>query len=196
MPMLNAWPTASGRSRQASTPLTMSVDVAPGADLRAVAVDRQVVARERRLDEGADRAAADLARAEDVERVHRHRRQAELVVVGVRHVLAGELRDGVGPARLADRADRRDLALADVEGVRAEDLARREVDEPLERAQRRRARPRARCRCRSRSRASCAPGSSSTVSTPAIAAQWTKCVAPAGELGEQRRRRGRRPRGA
>ena len=33
-------------------------------------------------------------------------------MVGVRHVLAGELRDGVRPARLADRADRRDLALA------------------------------------------------------------------------------------
>ena len=32
--------------------------------------------------------------------------QAELVVVGVRHVLAGELRDRVRPARLADRADR------------------------------------------------------------------------------------------
>ena len=51
---------------------------------------------------------------EDVERVHGDGRQAELVVVGVRHVLAGELRDGVGPARLPDRADRRDLALLDV----------------------------------------------------------------------------------
>ena len=38
-------------------------DVVPGADLRAVAVDRQVAAGERRLDERADRAAADLARA-------------------------------------------------------------------------------------------------------------------------------------
>ena len=55
-------------------------------------------------------------------------------MVGVRHVLAGELRDGVGPARLADGADGRDLALADVVGVGAEDLARREVDESLERA--------------------------------------------------------------
>ena len=96
---------------------------------------------------------------EDVERVHRHGRQPELVVVGVRHVLAGELRDGVRPARLADRADRRDLALLDVVGVRAEDLARREVDEALERRRASRARPRARCRCRSRSRASSAPGS-------------------------------------
>ena len=51
------------------------VDVAPGADLRAVAVDRQVAARERGLDEGADRAAADLARPVDVERPHRRRRQ-------------------------------------------------------------------------------------------------------------------------
>ena len=58
---------------------------------------------------------------------------SELVVVGVRHVLARELRDGVGPARLADRADRRHLALLDAKGVRAEDLARREVDEALER---------------------------------------------------------------
>ena len=35
-------------------------------------------------------------------------------MVGVRHVLARELRDGVRPARLADRADRRDLPLLDV----------------------------------------------------------------------------------
>ena len=137
LPMLNAWPTASGRSRQASTPLTMSVDVAPGADLRAVAAHGQVAAAERGLDERADRAAADLARAEDVERVDGDGRQLQLVVVGVRHVLAGELRDGVRPARLADRADRRDLALADVVGVGAEDLARREVDEALERVLRR-----------------------------------------------------------
>ena len=111
------------------------VHVAPRADLRAVAVDRQVAPRERRLDEGADRAAADLPRPEDVEGVDGHRGQAELVVVGVRHVLARELRDGVRPARLADRADRRDLAFLDVEGMRAEDLARREVDEALERRQ-------------------------------------------------------------
>ena len=63
--------------------------------------------------------------------------QPQLVVVGVRHVLAGELRDGVRPARLADRADRRDLPFADVVGVGAEHLARREVDEPLERPVRR-----------------------------------------------------------
>ena len=95
------------------------------------------VARERRLDERADRAAADLAGPEDVERVHRHRRELQLVVVGVRHVLACELRDGVRPARLADRADRGDLALGDVVGVGTEDLARREVDEALEGALRR-----------------------------------------------------------
>ena len=134
--MLNAWPTASGMLEAGEAARDHVVDVAPGADLRAVAVDRQVAPRERRLDERADRAAADLARAEDVERVHRHRRAAELVVVGVRHVLAGELRDRVRPARLADRADRRHLALLDAEGVRAEDLARREVDEALERVER------------------------------------------------------------
>ena len=39
------------------------VDEAPGADLRAVAAHGEVVAAERRLDERADRAAADLARA-------------------------------------------------------------------------------------------------------------------------------------
>ena len=113
------------------------VDVAPGADLRAVAVDRQVPAGERRLDEGADRAAADLARAVDVERPDGDRRQGELVVVGVRHVLARELRDGVGPARLADRADRRHVPLGRVDRVRAEDLARRELDQALERVLRR-----------------------------------------------------------
>ena len=52
------------------------VDVAPGADLRAVAVDRQVAAGERRLDERADRAAADLAGPVDVERADRTRRAA------------------------------------------------------------------------------------------------------------------------
>ena len=68
---------------------------------------------------------------------HRDGRQAELRVVGVRHVLAGELRDGVRPACLADRADRRHLALADVEGVLPEHLARRELDHPLDRVLRR-----------------------------------------------------------
>jgi hypothetical protein len=113
------------------------LDVAPRPDLRPVAVNDEVAACERGLDERADRAAADLARAVDVERVHGHRRDAELLVVGVRHVLAGELRHGVRPARLADAADRRDLALADVERVRSEHLAGREVDEALERVRRR-----------------------------------------------------------
>ena len=90
-------------------PLHHVRDVAPGADLRAVAANGQVVAGERRLDEGADRAAADLPGAEDVEGADGDRRQPELVVVGVRHVLASELGDRVGPARLADRADRRNL---------------------------------------------------------------------------------------
>ena len=137
LPMLKLSPTAFGCSSPSSVPVHHVVDVAPRADLGAVAVDRQVAAVERRLDEGADRAAADLARAEDVERAHRDGRQAELGVVGVRHVLARELRDGVRPARLADRADRRHLALADVEGVLAEDLARRELDHPLDRVLRR-----------------------------------------------------------
>src|SRR5919197_4875896 len=43
------------------------VDVAPRPDLGAVAVDRQAAARERRLDEGADRPTTDLSGAEDVE---------------------------------------------------------------------------------------------------------------------------------
>src|SRR5205823_7350886 len=101
------------------------VDVAPRADLRAVAANGQVVARERGLDERANRAAADLSGTVDVERAHGHDRQAQLVVVRVRHVLAGKLRDRVRPARLSHRADRRDLTLAHVVGVRAEDLARR-----------------------------------------------------------------------
>ncbi len=118
---------------------------------------------------------------------------AELVVVGVRHVLAGELRDGVRPARLADRADRRDLALLDAERVRAEDLARREVDEALDACRASRAPPRARCRCRSRSRASSAPGSRAPCRRPAIAAQWTMCVAPRASSVTRVERRGRRP---
>ena len=105
LPMLKLSPTAFGCSSAEQQPLDHVVDVAPGADLRAVAVDRQVAAGERRLDERADRAAADLPRPVDVERPHRDGRQAELAVVGVRHVLARELRDRVRPARLADRAD-------------------------------------------------------------------------------------------
>ena len=100
-------------------------------------MDRQIAPVECRLDEGADRAAADLPGPEDVERAHGDGGKAELGVVGVRHVLAGELRDGVRPARLAHRADRRDLPFADVERVLAEDLARRELDHPLDRALRR-----------------------------------------------------------
>jgi len=65
--------------------------------------------------------------------MHGDGRQPELVVIGVRHVLAGELGDRVRPPGLAHASDRRDLAFADVERVRAEDLARREVDEPFER---------------------------------------------------------------
>ena len=137
LPMLKLSPTAFGCSRPSSVPSHHVVDVAPGADLRAVAVDRQVAPVERRLDERADRAAADLARPEDVEGAHRDGREAELGVVGVRHVLAGELRDGVRPARLADRADRRHLPLADVERVLSEHLARRELDHPLDRVLRR-----------------------------------------------------------
>ena len=68
----------------------------------------------------------------DVERAHRDGREAELPVVGVRHVLAGELRDGVRPARLADRALRGRARLVDAEGVGAEDLAGRELDQPLD----------------------------------------------------------------
>ena len=137
LPMLKLSPTAFGCSSAEQRAVHHVVDVAPGADLRAVAVDRQVAPVERRLDERADRAAADLTRPEDVERAHRHGREAELGVVGVRHVLAGELRDGVRPARLADRADRRHLPLADVERVLPEHLARRELDHPLDRVLRR-----------------------------------------------------------
>ena len=74
-------------------------------------------------------------------------------------MLAGELRDGVGPARLADRADRRDLPL----GRRCRRASRRPRWSRSRRSARAcrssRAPPRARCRCRSRSRASSAPGS-------------------------------------
>ena len=191
--MLKLSPTAFGCSSASRVPVDHVVHVAPGADLRAVAVDRQVAAGERRLDERADRPAADLARAVDVERPDRRRRQAELGVVRVRHVLAGELGDGVGPARLADGAARRDVRLVHVERVRAEDLARREVDEALDRLLRRRA---------PASRALNVPtmftrivrtGLSSTVSTPAIPAQWTRCVAPANHVREPGRRRARRP---
>ena len=109
------------------------VDVAPGTDLRAVAVDLEVAPSERRFDERADRAAADLAGPEDVEGSNRDRGHPELGVVGVGHVLARELRDRVRPAGLADRADGRDLRLLHVECVLAEHLAGRELDEALER---------------------------------------------------------------
>ena len=109
------------------------VDVAPRPDLRAIPVDREVASRERGFDERANRAATDLARPEDVERPHRGRRQAKLGVIRVGHVLARELGHGVGPACLADRADRRHMRLVHVERVLAEHLARGEIDEPFER---------------------------------------------------------------
>ena len=73
----------------------------------------------------------------DVERADGDGREAELLVVGVRHVLAGELRDGVRPAGLADGADRGHARLVDAERVGAEDLAGRELDQALERVLRR-----------------------------------------------------------
>src|SRR5262249_60322647 len=112
------------------------VDVAPGPDLRAVSVDGQVPAREGRLDERADRAAPDLPWAEDVERPDGDDGDPALLAVGVRHVLARELRDRVRPARLADRPDCRDVALGDVVRMRAEDLAGRDLDESLDRVAR------------------------------------------------------------
>src|SRR5207248_9626531 len=78
-------------------------DVAPGAILRAVAVDRQVAPRECRLDERPDCAPADLAGPEDVERADGDDRDAVLLAVGMRHVLARELRYGASLARLPDR---------------------------------------------------------------------------------------------
>ena len=96
-------------------------------------MDREIASGEGGFDERADRAAADLTRPEHVERPHRCRRQAELRVVRMGHVLAGELRDGVCPPRLADRADRRHVRLVHVERVLAEHLARGEIDEPFER---------------------------------------------------------------
>ena len=109
------------------------VDVAPGSNLRPVPVNREVAPGERRLDERADRATADLARPEHVERAHGGGGEPELGVVGVRHVLARELRHRVGPARLAHGPDRRDVRLLDVERVLTEDLARREVHQALDR---------------------------------------------------------------
>ena len=58
-------------------------------------------------------------------------------MVRVRHVLTGQLRDRVGPARLAHRALRRHVQLVDLERERAEDLARRELDHALDRFPRR-----------------------------------------------------------
>ena len=133
--MLNACPTASAMLEACEHAADHVGDVRPRANLRAVVVDLEVASRERCLDERANRAAPDLARPVDVERMHRDRGQAELVVVGVRHVLAGELRHGVRPARFADRADRRHLPFVHVRCVGAEYLARREVDEALERVQ-------------------------------------------------------------
>jgi hypothetical protein len=63
--------------------------------------------------------------------------QLGLGVVGVRHVLACQLGDRVRPARFADRADRGHVRLLHVEGVLAEDLAGREVDDALHRVGRR-----------------------------------------------------------
>ena len=58
--MLNAWPDRFGTLEAEQRAGDHVVDVAPRADLRAVSVDDQVAPGERRLDERANRAAADL----------------------------------------------------------------------------------------------------------------------------------------
>ena len=86
---------------------------------------------DRALDEVVHRAFADLQRPVDVERPNARRRQAELLVVAQGQVLGRELRHGVGPPGLTDRAQTRHVALGDLVGVAPKDLARAEVQEPL-----------------------------------------------------------------
>ncbi len=110
------------------------VDEAPGADLRAVAEDQQVLVLQRLAHEDRQSALAGLARAIDVERPHGHCRQAVLFEVCVRQVLARQLTDRIGPARLADRAGDGLRTLADLEGLRAENLGGRKLEEALDAA--------------------------------------------------------------
>src|SRR5438067_2170589 len=113
------------------------VDIAPRANLRAFAVDHEIFARERADGERVNRADPDLARAVDVERANGRRRQAVLVEIGVSHVLAGELGDRVRPACLTDGAAARNMRLLDAIRAGREDLASREVQQPLVRRLRR-----------------------------------------------------------
>src|SRR6185312_4932471 len=105
------------------------VDVAPGADLRSVVVNDEILARDRPSDEVMQGADADLIRAIDVEGPQRHGGKGVLPDMRMDDEFPDELADGIGPARLADRERRSDLGLADIVSVDAIDLAGREVDE-------------------------------------------------------------------
>jgi len=100
-------------------------------------VDHELVAGKCAHGEAVDRANAHLAGPVDVERTDGRHRQSEFVEVRVCEVLTGKLRHGVRPARFADRAATCHVCLLDAVCMRPEDLARREIDEPFERRQRR-----------------------------------------------------------
>ena len=78
------------------------------------------------------RALADLPRPVDVERANGDRREVELLPVVVGEMLRGELADRIGPTGLADRSKTGDVGFPNAKRVRAEDLARREVDHTLD----------------------------------------------------------------
>ena len=71
--------------------------------------------------------------------MHRHRGQAELIVIGVRHVLAGRASRPayVQRASPTEPIVEVDLSLLDPERMRAEDLVVEKLDEALEAVERR-----------------------------------------------------------
>jgi len=95
-------------------------------------VNLEILIAERLHHEAMDRSFADLSGPVDIERAQGDGGHAELAMVGVDEMLAGQFAHGVDPARLAHGADGRHLRLVRAKRIRAEDLAGGEVDEAVE----------------------------------------------------------------
>jgi hypothetical protein len=86
----------------------------------------QIFSPERVIDKGVDGALTDLSRPIHVEGPDNHRRQAELLVVGICQVLTGKLAHRISPPRFANCARGDSIRLAHAVCVSPKYLAGRE----------------------------------------------------------------------
>src|SRR5688500_17276717 len=80
------------------------IDIAPGTDLTAVAVDGDRLVLQRTPNEYLERPFSRLSRTVDIAWAYRNRGQPVLPVVGEREVLSSELAYRIDPAPFARRA--------------------------------------------------------------------------------------------